>query len=167
MSHFGGTTAGNVILGGVVGLGVDAASGANYHYDSPLRVALTNSGKPGEIAPLSSDIGDHPPRLDHNYPNPQPRYPDAAQFNGEVGDVELEVLVLSSGRVRSAKVVKSSGFDDLDNAAVEGVLNWRFVPATDGGNYTTDRTRITISFRPPPTAVPVPPSSSSGAPLGR
>jgi len=39
-SHFGGATAGNVIAGGVIGLGVDAASGANYHYDSPLTVTL-------------------------------------------------------------------------------------------------------------------------------
>ncbi len=39
-SHFGGTTAGNVLLGGVVGLGVDAASGANYYYDNPISVPL-------------------------------------------------------------------------------------------------------------------------------
>ncbi len=39
-SHFGGTTAGNIIAGGVIGMGVDAASGANYYYDSPLTVML-------------------------------------------------------------------------------------------------------------------------------
>jgi hypothetical protein len=39
-SHFGATTAANVIAGGVVGIGVDAFSGANYHYDSPITVAL-------------------------------------------------------------------------------------------------------------------------------
>jgi hypothetical protein len=42
-SHFGGTTAGNVIAGGVIGIGIDAASGANYYYDSPITVDL---GKP-------------------------------------------------------------------------------------------------------------------------
>ena len=41
MSHFGGTTAGNVIAGGVIGLGIDAASGANFYYDSPITVDLT------------------------------------------------------------------------------------------------------------------------------
>src|SRR5579864_5337474 len=30
-SHFGATTAANVLAGGVIGVGVDAASGANYH----------------------------------------------------------------------------------------------------------------------------------------
>jgi ABC-type Fe3+-hydroxamate transport system substrate-binding protein len=39
-SHFGATTAANVIAGGVIGIGVDAASGANYHYDSPIMVSL-------------------------------------------------------------------------------------------------------------------------------
>ena len=39
-SHFGGATAGNVIAGGVIGIGIDAASGANYYYDSPISVDL-------------------------------------------------------------------------------------------------------------------------------
>jgi len=39
-SHFGATTAANVIAGGVIGAGVDAFSGANYHYDSPISVPL-------------------------------------------------------------------------------------------------------------------------------
>lgn len=42
ISHFGATTAANVIGGPyfVVGAGVDAASGANYHYVSPIVVPL-------------------------------------------------------------------------------------------------------------------------------
>jgi hypothetical protein len=40
VSHFGATTAANVIAGGLIGVGVDAASGANYHYDSPIMVPL-------------------------------------------------------------------------------------------------------------------------------
>jgi hypothetical protein len=45
-SHFGGATAGNVILGGVVGLGVDAASGANFYYNSPITVDLGAASAP-------------------------------------------------------------------------------------------------------------------------
>jgi len=40
VSHFGGATFGNIIAGGLVGVGVDAASGANYSYESPLMVPL-------------------------------------------------------------------------------------------------------------------------------
>jgi hypothetical protein len=42
-SHFGGTTAANVIAGGIIGIGIDAASGANYYYDSPINVTLGQS----------------------------------------------------------------------------------------------------------------------------
>jgi len=40
IAHFGGTTAGNVIAGGIIGIGIDAASGANFYYDSPITVDL-------------------------------------------------------------------------------------------------------------------------------
>jgi len=40
IAHFGGTTAGNVIAGGIIGIGIDAASGANFYYDSPIMVDL-------------------------------------------------------------------------------------------------------------------------------
>lgn len=35
-----GTTAGNIILGGVVGLGVDAASGALYKYPDTITITM-------------------------------------------------------------------------------------------------------------------------------
>jgi len=49
-SHFDATTAANVIAGGVIGVGVDAASGANFHYDSPIIIPL---GPPvtGQLTP--------------------------------------------------------------------------------------------------------------------
>ena len=31
-----------MIAGGVIGIGIDAASGANFYYDSPITVDLTN-----------------------------------------------------------------------------------------------------------------------------
>ena len=40
-SHFNGATAGNIIAGGLIGIGVDAASGANYSYpDTPTMITL-------------------------------------------------------------------------------------------------------------------------------
>jgi len=48
VSKFGGATFGNIVAGGVIGAGVDAASGANYYYDSPITVPL---GEPIGAAP--------------------------------------------------------------------------------------------------------------------
>jgi TonB family protein len=165
ISHFGGTTVGNVIAGGAIGLTVDAASGANFYYDSPINVALGQPLPPGSapVAAVTTNPGDLPPRLDHAYPNYQPAYPDAAQVNGEQGNVVLNVRVGADGTVRNVKVDQSSGFDDLDNAAVAGVLRWRFLPGTDGGAIETQWTKITIAYRLP-TAVVVPSSAAAPPP---
>ncbi len=48
VAKFGGATFGNIVLGGGVGTIVDAASGANYYYDSPLTIPL---GEPNGAAP--------------------------------------------------------------------------------------------------------------------
>jgi hypothetical protein len=48
VSKFGGATFGNIVAGGGIGAIVDAASGANYYYDSPVTVPL---GEPKAAAP--------------------------------------------------------------------------------------------------------------------
>jgi hypothetical protein len=39
-SKFGGATAGNILAGGIIGVGVDAASGANYSYQNQTILQL-------------------------------------------------------------------------------------------------------------------------------
>lgn len=63
-SHFGAMTAGNIIAGGVIGAGVDAASGANYHYDSPITVPLgppVASSSSAADAPAAAPPASAPP----------------------------------------------------------------------------------------------------------
>jgi len=56
-SRFTGKTAGNIIAGGLVGVGIDAASGANFHYDSPIMVPLgeREAGPVAAPAPKTAD----------------------------------------------------------------------------------------------------------------
>jgi periplasmic protein TonB len=64
----------------------------------------------------------------------EPEYPPVSRRLGEEGTVILEVLVDPDGRATDAKVVQSSGFPRLDQAAIEGVkTNYRFVPGTVDG----------------------------------
>ena len=88
------------------------------------------------------------PRVDMTEPHPQ-QYPDSAQLNGEEGTVLLGVYVRSSGRPSKIRIEQSSGFSDLDNAAVESVLNWRFVPATNDGDTVSDWTTVKIVYQLP------------------
>lgn len=64
----------------------------------------------------------------------QPEYPPVSRRLGEQGTVILEVMVEPNGRASSVKIVQSSGFPRLDQAAVAGVTaNYRFSPGTLDG----------------------------------
>src|SRR6185312_16847384 len=98
----------------------------------------------------SAAWADSPPHVDHNYATPQPAYPTAAQSAGEQGDVVLSVYVGANGHARKLHLKKSSGFHDLDMAAAEGVLNWRYVPAMNGSDPYSDWLDVTIHYELPP-----------------
>ena len=53
-SHFGGATFGNIVAGGLIGAGVDAASGANYYYDNPLTIPLGEPTAPKPAPTVNS-----------------------------------------------------------------------------------------------------------------
>lgn len=89
-----------------------------------------------------------PPLLNAAYlRNPAPRYPLIARRNGEQGTVTLRVLVTREGIPASVSVEKSSGFTHLDNAALETVKTWRFVPARHGAQPTEAWVLVPIVFR--------------------
>lgn len=156
VSHFGAMTAGNVLAGGVVGIGVDAASGANYHYDSPIVVPLgpRTSVQSSAAYPLPSAVSamNAPARVDLTRPHTQ-LYPESAQANGEEGTVLVNVYVTTNGKAAKYNLAQSSGFGDLDSAALESVLNWRFVPATRDGDTVADWLIVKLVYHLPQAPV--------------
>jgi protein TonB len=50
------------------------------------------------------------------------RYPEDAKREGKEGTVYLQIVVLRTGRIRSYDIVKSSGFQELDDAAVQTLV---------------------------------------------
>ena len=74
-----------------------------------------------------------PPRFDAAYlDNPAPAYPPLARRMGNQGRVLLRVEVNPQGRAEHVLVRNSSGFPRLDDAAVDTVRQWHFVPARQG-----------------------------------
>ena len=63
----------------------------------------------------------------------KPVYPKASQRNEETGTVTLSFLVGADGRVADSKVLKSSGFRDLDKAAQNGIGKCVFKPGSVDG----------------------------------
>lgn len=103
----------------------------------------------------SACLADTKAKVDHNFPAPAPIYPDSAQYTGEQGDVTLDVYVADSGKPHRIKVNTSSGFEDLDNAAIEAAANWRYVPATHAGETVSSWTTVKLHFAlPQPVQVP-------------
>ncbi|KID54967.1 hypothetical protein JF50_24365 [Pseudoalteromonas luteoviolacea] len=58
----------------------------------------------------------------------EPTYPAEAKDAGQQGIVTIKFLVNTEGRVESPSIVKSSGFDALDMAAKNAILDWSFYP---------------------------------------
>jgi protein TonB len=62
-----------------------------------------------------------------------PAYPSSAARNGETGTTLLALLVGADGRVSSARVQHTSGYRDLDRAAIQALSLCKFKPATSNG----------------------------------
>jgi len=79
--------------------------------------------------------------------NPPPAYPAIARRRAQQGTVTVSVLVGADGSVERAEVADSSGFDALDDAALETVRSrWRFVPARHGGLAVESWVLVPIRF---------------------
>jgi protein TonB len=96
-------------------------------------------------------------RVDPVQDQSQMLYPDSARAAGEQGTVLIDVLVRPSGHASKFKVAQSSGFGDLDEAALESVMNWHYVPAVRDGDKVTDWATVKVVFQLPP-APSAPPS---------
>ena len=104
--------------------------------------AEKSASSPAE-APRQARI-DAPPRPKRNI---RPEYPKGARQRGEQGDVVLEIRVNAEGAVDSVKVVGSSGYHELDAAAVKAARNAKFAPARSGRESVASTARLTLQFK--------------------
>ncbi len=81
-------------------------------------------GGTGEALALSAVLT--PPRV---LQQPRPAYPRTARLQGIAGRVLLRVIVGVEGEVEAASVQFLESISELDAAAREAVLRWRFTPA--------------------------------------
>jgi len=107
-------------------------------------VALALSGFAASAANVA-------PKVDTSKPTPVV-YPTPAQRAGEEGTVLLNVYVTWSGKPQKIDVAKSSGYRDLDDAAVETAANWQYVPALHDGDTASDWASVQVVYRMPEQA---------------
>lgn len=87
------------------------------------------------------------PRFDADYlDNPEPAYPSLSRRLGEEGKVVLRVHVGRDGHADEVHVHAASGSSRLDQAALEAVRRWRFVPARQGEAAVAAWVLVPIAF---------------------
>ena len=116
-------------------------------------VVSVPSATPGPVAPLALSTGPAPvsyapPSYGAAYlDNPKPSYPLIARRRGLEGTVRLDVRVSLEGIPISVRVRDSGGHESLDEAALNAVWHWRFVPARRGGEAVEASIVVPIRFR--------------------
>jgi protein TonB len=74
-------------------------------------------------------------------------YPKASLMNEEQGTVSMSFLVKPDGSVADSKVEKTSGFKNLDKAAVKALSACKFKPGTKDGSPAETWTKVDYAWK--------------------
>jgi protein TonB len=95
---------------------------------------------PPTAAPVKAGPSHTSPVYDPN--SCKPDYPSSAQRNEETGTTTVAFLISAEGHVMESKVEKSSGFRDLDKAALSAFGRCSYKPGTQEGKPVQSWVRI-------------------------
>ncbi len=117
--------------------------------EEPAPTAITVKELPPQpqpVAPVASSLINEA-RFDVDYlNNPKPAYPPMSRRLREEGVVLLKVNVRADGSVANALVEMRSGSQRLDDAALDVVKRWHFVPARRGNDAVESWVLVPIEF---------------------
>jgi len=113
--------------------------------DEPTTPPKTDNGNSGMIGGIP---GVTRPPLPIVETHTVPPYPPLSLRFAHEGSVRLRIIIDERGRVVSAEILKSTGFAELDAAAVTWVQReWRYLPAIQDGRASRASTNIVVAFR--------------------
>ncbi|PWF55378.1 energy transducer TonB [Massilia glaciei] len=74
-------------------------------------------------------------------------YPKASLMNEEQGVVSMSFLVAADGKVVESKLEKTSGFKNLDRAAIKSISACKFKPGTKDGAAAQTWAKVDYAWR--------------------
>ncbi len=77
----------------------------------------------------------------------KPEYPDELRKREVEGQLKLKVLIDIQGKVKELEIIKSSGFEKMDNAALKAVKEWKFSPGKKDKKTVESIIIVPISFK--------------------
>ena len=84
------------------------------------------------------------PRFKHQ-PKP-PVYPASAKRKNQQGQVLVEVRLTAQGQQQELRIIQSSGVSSLDQAALNAVRGWQFLPELRQGLPVASRVQVPVNF---------------------
>jgi protein TonB len=115
------------------------------------QASNANTGKtagPAQQSAATVALPLTPAHVDPNYLHrPNPVYPALSRRLREEGTVLLRVNLDAQGIVLDIHIEKSSRFQRLDQAALEAVKQWRFIPAKRGQVAIPSSALVPIEFK--------------------
>ncbi|MBD3284721.1 TonB family protein [candidate division WOR-3 bacterium] len=78
-----------------------------------------------------------------------PRYPEEAREKGQEGTAIVQALVDTDGTIAETKLIKSSGYEILDNKGLDAAREWTFTPAEHEGKSVKVWVAIPFNFNLP------------------
>lgn len=128
----------------------NATTGTTEHDPAPpALLAAVSEPAPAPPAPPAPPT---PPRVElpsssaDYLNNPRPPYPPLSKRLGEQGRVVVRVFIEANGTASKAEVRSSSGYDRLDQTALQTVLRWRYAPGKRNGEAEAMWFNVPISF---------------------
>lgn len=79
--------------------------------------------------------------------NCRAEYPKASLMNEEQGNVSMAFLVAADGTVVDSKIEKSSGYKNLDKAAIKAISACKFKPGTKDGAIAQTWTKVDYDWK--------------------
>jgi protein TonB len=106
---------------------------------APQPITTSTAPPAAEAAPPAPPAPPVPPRVDlpsssaDYLNNPPPPYPPLSKRLNEQGRVVIRARIEVDGTASQAEVRTSSGFERLDQAALQTVKRWRYLPGKRAG----------------------------------
>lgn len=104
----------------------------------------------GRVDPnaIATRAAETEPLFDAEYlNNPAPAYPLAAKQKNIQGKVLINVVVKTDGTPAEVTIFRSSGSSILDEAALDAVSQWRFIPARQSGEFVQADVIVPVEFK--------------------
>ncbi|WP_231758362.1 energy transducer TonB [Microbulbifer elongatus] len=118
---------------------------------TPPSVEQTDSGmaQPSSAPAMQQSVSEEPVLVERPAfarPPSAPVYPELARQRRQQGTVVVEVLLDYTGTQVVRRLLRSSGVDSLDEAALKAVEGWQFLPYRENGRARLSRVQLPIRF---------------------